>query len=122
MDLDFLAQADSVALRFEKAKRLLESAKVEMESAKQAYDEVLAKAEELGIPKVKLKKLTEERVMALFETGMIGLANLDFSPSASAALRTDRPKKKKPKEINESVEEASSIQQIADEPQINVTE
>lgn len=104
MDLNFLAQADLVTLRLEKARRLVEFAKTEMESAKHAFDEVLAKADEYGIPKVKLKKLTEERIAALFEAGMVELGNIEFVGSPGAVPRVERPKKKKAKDAAESVE------------------
>ena len=95
MDISFLSQADSVALQFEKAKRSLETAKVELENAKKAYDEVLAMADEHGIPKAKLKKLTEDRVTQLLESGLIDLG-LAAAPKAKAP-KADKPKVKKAK-------------------------
>ena len=66
MDLTFLSQADGVTLKLELAKAALETAKNNFETAKQAYDELLAQADGHGIPKAKLKKLTEDRMLALF--------------------------------------------------------
>jgi uncharacterized protein (DUF2126 family) len=71
MDLNFLSQADNVALKYELAKAALETAKGNLEAAKQAYDDLLAQADTHGIPKAKLKKLTEDRVQALLEAGLV---------------------------------------------------
>lgn len=89
MDINFLNQADSVALQFERARRALEAAKTELEGAKKAYDDVLAQADEHGIPKAKLKKLTEDRVAQLLESGLV-----DFGPAASARPKSDKAKPK----------------------------
>ena len=95
MDITFLGQADSVALQFERAKRALEAAKNELENAKRAYDEVLAQADDHGIPKAKLKKLTEDRVSQLLESGLV---DFGAAPAAKAkATKTDKPKAKKTK-------------------------
>jgi DNA invertase Pin-like site-specific DNA recombinase len=92
MDLDFLAQADSVTLKLELAKQAIEAAKIEFEICKKAYDELFAKAEERGMPKGKLKKLTEERIQALFDSGMVSRP----SPAGATPIRkTAKGKAKK---------------------------
>lgn len=91
MDLTFLAQADQVTLKLELAKSALEAAKTAFDQAKLAYDELLAQAEAHGIPKAKLKKLTEDRVQALFESGLLSTARAEAKPSEPR-----RPRKPKP--------------------------
>ena len=105
MNLDFLAQADLVTLRFEKAKRLVELAKNELEAAKQAYDELLTKSEEHGIPKNKLKKLAEDRIAALFEAGMVEVGPNEPVSATPPTHRLDRPKRKRPKETETVIPE-----------------
>ncbi len=78
MDLKFLADADAVALRFEQAKRAVDHAKAAMEEAKAAYDGMLSRADEIGISRSKIKKLTDERIASLIESGI-----LDLAPTAS---------------------------------------
>lgn len=72
--LEYLAKVDFAAVQFEQAKREMESAKANFERSKQAYEEVLTQAEGLGLAKAKLKRVAEERVTALLESGLI-----DFS-------------------------------------------
>ena len=67
IDFDFLVQADEVTLRMETAKKNLENAKLELEQAKQVYDDLFAQAEQHGFNKAKLKKLTDDRASALIE-------------------------------------------------------
>lgn len=104
MDLEFLSQADAVALNLEKAKRALELAKADLETAKQEYDELFSRADEHGIPKAKLKKLTEDRVLALIEAGMTGL---ETKQTTAPVIKTDRPKKTKKKESRDDSDRAS---------------
>ena len=108
MDINFLSQADSVALKYELAKAALETAKANLEQAKLAYDELLAQADEHGFTKAKLKKLTEDRVLALFENGM--LAGTTFAPEA----KRERPRKSSKKTASEIMEGAE--QESASEP------
>jgi hypothetical protein len=86
MDLSFLAQADTVTLKLELAKNSFDAAKASLEAAKEEYDALLAQADTHGIPRAKLKKLTEDRVAALFEAGLLN-ARVESKPS--------EPRKKK---------------------------
>jgi len=101
MDIKFLSEADTVTLQFEKAKRALESAKVELETAKKNYDEMLSRADEMGIPKAKLKKITEDRIQSLVDNGL-----LEFSDSRAQAKEA-KPKKAKVKAAAPSAEEVA---------------
>lgn len=98
MDLDILKQADDVTLQLEIAKRNLDLAKQKLESAKQRYDDVFSRCDEAGIPKAKLKKLTEERVNALFETGVVQIEKIESAP---VVAKVDKNKKSKKKDNDE---------------------
>lgn len=104
MDLNFLAQADTVTLQFEKAKRALESAKADLELAKKSYEEMLAQADERGIPKAKLKKLTEDRVAALFDAGLLDFRD-DGAPKPVKVAKPKAPKAAAPKKKQDEEED-----------------
>ena len=91
--ISFLSEADSAALRLEGARRELETAKLNLEQAKLAYDSVVAKADELGIPRAKLKRLTDERLASLIDTGLAGLPASQSSAPRAVDTKADRPKK-----------------------------
>lgn len=111
MDLDFLAQADRVTLNLEMAKKAIEGAKADFEAAKRAYDELFSQAEAHGIPKAKLKKLTEERVQALLESGV-----LNRERSANSEIKKEKTAKKKSKSTaRETVMEMASKEDSAEE-------
>lgn len=99
MDMDFLAQADRVTLNLELAKRAIETAKAEFENAKRAYDELFAQAESHGMPKAKLKKLTEERVQALLESGIL---QRERGATVDSSRREKTPRKKAKSETQRS--------------------
>jgi hypothetical protein len=116
MDFSFLAEADSVVLKLERAKRALETAKAELDTAKKDYDDLLSRSDELGIPRSKLRKLAEDRVQLLFESGL-----LDFT-AVSAPNREAKPRKPKktasvtPSESIETETEAESP--VADDAEL----
>ncbi|MGE3680651.1 MAG: hypothetical protein AB7G93_02920 [Bdellovibrionales bacterium] len=112
MDLNFLALADATTLEMEKAKRALEAAKAAFETAKQNYEDMLAKSDEVGIPKGKLKKLTEDRIQMLFESGLVGSGfNEQRSPpKATAPRKSAKPKKGKTEpEANDEANGTESV-------------
>ena len=93
MDIAFLSQADSLTLKLELAKTALETAKSNLETAKQAFDELLAQADGHGIPKAKLKKLMEDRVQALFESGILATMGGGDAHKPVADLKRERPRR-----------------------------
>lgn len=93
MDLTFLSQADSVTLKLELAKAALETAKNNLEIAKQSYDDLLAQADAHGIPKAKLKKLTEDRVHALLESGILATMGSGETHKLLGEVKRERPRK-----------------------------
>jgi hypothetical protein len=105
MDLSFLSQADHVSLKLELAKRAFEEAKINLEFAKEAYDSLLTQADEQGIPKAKLKKLTEDRVQALLESGI--LASLGQGEGVKAAMEPKR--ERAPKNARQSAKKSEAV-------------
>lgn len=94
MDLSFLAKADQAALQLEIARSAFEQAKAQLEFAKQAFEELLPLAEEHGIPRAKLKKLTEDRVRGLMESGVLEVY------AGSSEAKRERPRKAAKKSEN----------------------
>lgn len=101
MNFEFLAEADAATLQFEKAKRALETAKADLELARKTYDEVLARADEMGIAKAKLKKLTEERVQALLDSGLFEMRDLTFAGPKEPKVKKPRVKAAAPEDLTE---------------------
>ena len=117
MDLTFLSEADNVTLKLELAKRALEVAKAELEQAKQAYDEMVAQADAHGIPKAKLKKLTDDRVQALFESGILGTAKGRgeiLSAGAGESKRVRKAAKKSEGEVSPKGDEERPTDEVSD--------
>lgn len=123
MDFNFLSQADNVTLKLELAKRALENAKADLDKAKQAYEELFSQAENHGIAKAKLKKLTEERVQALFENGVIS-GGLTSPGEPKRERPVKKPKKTAEAKGNEEAlsEEESSLMESHIENEINEIE
>lgn len=113
MDFTFLAHADTVTLQFEKAKRALEAAKADLELAKKAYDEMLAQADKRGLPKAKLKKLTEDRVAALFEAGLLDFRE-DASPKVAKVAKPKATAKKKKDDDEERIATDEELEALID--------
>ncbi len=98
MDLKFLHQIDLATLNLEQARRDLELAKSVFETAKQEHESVLAKSEEFGVNRSKVRKLAEDRVQALFESGLLATSAIASSP----VVRQAKPKKlKREKDVEE---------------------
>lgn len=109
--LDYLAKLDFAAVHFEQAKREMETAKLNFERSKQAYEEVLAQAEPLGLAKAKLKRVAEERVAALFESGLIDIGKDNAPPAKKANNESKSEKGLKAKKKERSTESDESYQE-----------
>ena len=90
LDLAFLAQADSATLALELARSQLDAAKAAFEAAKQAHEELLGQGENHGLPKAKLRKITEERVSALIESGLVPVRVESAKPEPKRAKKAPR--------------------------------
>lgn len=101
-----LQEADAAAIEVEKAKEEVESAKVlwelakeRFEAARATFDQSLSQADEIGIPRGKLRKLVEERTGSLLASGLM---------SSKCEVRAAIPKSAKPKKVkvkNEKVDD-----------------
>ncbi len=106
MDFNFFSQADHAGFELEKARRSLELAKQQLESAKQTFEDVMNRAEENGISKPKLRKLVDERVGLLFESG---LAESSGANTASPKVPV-RISKKNGKKVGAITNDDESVQ------------
>lgn len=105
MDLiKLLQEGDATGLEMQKALDALEHAKKAVEQAKERFDltknyfeQVIAKADEAGIPRAKFKKLVEERVAVLWNSGLLDQAD----EKAAKPVKVARPAKKKKDEVAE---------------------
>jgi hypothetical protein len=95
--IKLLQEGDATGLEMQKAQEALELAKHAVEQAKERlelskgfFDQVLSRAEEAGIPRAKFKKLVEERVAGLWNSGLIAQAEAGPLKTVKAA----RPAKK----------------------------
>lgn len=70
-------ELETARIQVETAKQFLETAKAAQEQARGLLDEVCARAEELGTPRSKIKKLVEERAQALVASGLIPAGGLE---------------------------------------------
>ncbi|MFZ4402847.1 MAG: hypothetical protein ACOYOK_01985 [Pseudobdellovibrionaceae bacterium] len=104
MDFDFLKKADFVTVQLEKAKRAVEKAKADLDSAKSEYEEVFAQAETHGFNKNKLKKITEDRLQSLIDSGLLEAVGGSGLLAVTAAKK-DKPVVAKAKVKKESLDE-----------------
>lgn len=100
-----IQDADVAAVDLEKARGQVETAKQNLETAKELQeqarlflDEILSRAENIGIPRAKIKKLVEERTQMLVASGLM--------PTASEA-RSVAPKAAKAAKKNKAVSDES---------------
>lgn len=106
MDLiKLLQEGDATGLEMQKALEALEHAKKSVEQAKERYDltknyfeQAIAKADEAGIPRAKFKKLIEERVAGLWNSGLINQSE----EKLAKPVRASRPSKKSKDETIET--------------------
>lgn len=106
--ITFLAEADEAALRLERARRELEAAKANLEAAKQSHDAIIARADDMGMTRAKLKRLTEERLASLIDTGLANLPSIAATAVRPVELKADKKKgvKAKATEATEGAEGA----------------
>ena len=99
--VQLIQEADVSMLNLENARAAVEAAKAQFESAKEdfelaraSFDETIAKADEINIPRAKLKKLVEERSAALMASGL-------YSSHAGTTTKSAKaPKQSKAKKSN----------------------
>ena len=122
--LDLIQEADRVAFdletaraNIEVAKQNLELAKETFENTKRSYEEMLSKADDLGVPRPKIRKLMEERTLALVSSGLVFADSPATSqPKSAKVAKASKPSKKKAADssdqdaiVFESVEESAPL-------------
>lgn len=108
--MKFIQEADIAALEMETARTAVENSKLALEKAKENFegarkffDEVLLKADELGIPRPKVRKLIEERTLGLVSSGLI---EADAKPAVAKAPKAPRKTgKAKQTDLDEALEQ-----------------
>ncbi len=102
-----LQEADIASLNMEKAKIAVdatkdawERAKEEFEDSKKIFEKVLFKADEMAIPRQRIRKLIEDRTQALVASGLI-----EADASNSNARSSAKPKKPKAPKKSEQISE-----------------
>ena len=97
--LRLIHETDLASIEMERAKDAVEAAKAALEVAKEKYEgarsqyeQTVAQADEIGIPRAKLKKLIEERTNSLMSSGLLGTAGDEKSKAPRSAKA---PKKSK---------------------------
>jgi hypothetical protein len=105
-----LQEGDATGLEMQKALEALDLAKSSVEQAKERYEltknyfeQVIARADEAGIPRAKFKKLVEERIAGLWNSGLIEIGT-EKQPKAAKPARP--AKKNKTATLEESAEPA----------------
>lgn len=96
-EADFaLVQLEQARSAVEAAKLGFELAKEELEQRRDLFEQVIARADEVGVPRGKLKKLAEERSAALLASGLLSspISGSRASPGMAPA-KTKSPKKNK---------------------------
>jgi outer membrane protein TolC len=68
-----LLDVERARLNVEAAKYALEMAKTDFDQAKSAFDAVIARADDVGVPRAKLKKIVEERTAVLSASGLLSV-------------------------------------------------
>jgi hypothetical protein len=103
--LQLIQEADIHAIEMETAREGVEAAKLALEAAKERFDQTrsqfdltVAKADEIGVPRAKFKKMIEERTSAFFGSGLVEVT--ERAPKAPKAPRAV----KKPKATEEVVD------------------
>ncbi len=86
-----LQEGDATGLEMQKALEALDLARSNVEQAKERFEltknyfeQVIARADEAGIPRAKFKKLLEERIAGLWNSGLIdqGAEKIPKQPKA----------------------------------------
>ena len=98
--MKLIQDADLASVEVERAREVVENAKASLEAAKEGFelaktqfDQTLMRADEMGVPRAKLKKLAEERTTVLISAGLIS-ANQE---ARHPIPRSPKPAKKKAK-------------------------
>jgi hypothetical protein len=120
--IKLLQEGDATGLEMQKALEALEHAKKTVEQAKERFDltknyfeQVIARADEAGIPRAKFRKLVEERVAGLWNSGLMNQSD----DKAAKPAKASRP----PKKVREAATDTTDGELIAaTDDKVEVTE
>lgn len=101
--VQLIQEADLALVQLEQARGAVEAAKLgfdlakeELEQRRLAFDQVITRADEVGVPRGRLKKLAEERSAALLASGLLSTPIAAGSRAAPVgALKARSPRKPK---------------------------
>lgn len=97
-EADFaLLDVERTRMGVEAAKTALDLAKTDCDRAKSHFDSVIAKADALGVPRAKLKKIIEERTAVLSASGLLSVPANKSSAQISFGTAKKAPKVKSKK-------------------------
>jgi hypothetical protein len=124
--IKLLQEGDATGLEMQKAQEALDLAKIAVEQAKERFDltksffdEVIARAEESGIPKAKFKKLVEERVAGLWNSGLV----VQTEERSFKAVKIPRPPKKSKEAVkSDAILDANDLLEVVIEDSIEAPE
>lgn len=106
--IQLIQEADLALLNVEQSRLAIEAAKVALELAKNDHDrakgqfeEVLARADEVGVSRAKLRKIIEERALVLSASGLLSVPVNKLAANAKVVKATPK-KAAKPREQKRS--------------------
>lgn len=120
--IKLLQEGDATGLEMQKALEALEHAKKAVEQAKERYEltknyfeQAISRADEAGIPRAKFKKLIEERVAGLWNSGLI-------NQSEDKAIKAAKPPRAAKKAKDEAIEISEADLAPSNEPDVDVAD
>lgn len=114
--IKLLQEGDATGLEMQKAEEALDLAKHAVEQAKERFEltksffeQVVARAEEAGLPRAKFKKLVEERVAGLWNSGLISQVEERTVRPLRVARSSKKTKESSKADLGDSAEEFSAV-------------
>jgi multidrug resistance efflux pump len=114
--MKLIQDADLASVDVERAREAVESAKASLEAAKEnfeqaktQFDQTLMRADEMGVPRAKLKKLAEERTTVLVSSGLISTASQEARHPIPKSVKPAKKKTKSEAEVPPSESDADEV-------------
>ncbi|MBX3019565.1 MAG: hypothetical protein KF767_16880 [Bdellovibrionaceae bacterium] len=104
--VQLIQEADLALVQLEQARSAVEAAKLgfelakeELEQRRDSFEQVIARADDVGVPRSKLKKLAEERSAALLASGLLSspITGSRAAPGGGSTKPKSPRKSKEPK-------------------------
>ena len=104
--MKLIQEADGAAIEMERARQVVEAAKTALDTAKESFEktrstfeQILVGADEVGVPRAKIKKLIEDRTSALVASGLI--PNPDEKAKAPRSAKAGKKPAKNDLEVSD---------------------